>query len=370
MDIGIHSILKSASDSSSFVFHWVEDSLNCCRHDHSLLESSFRFVDETVEELFIQESDIDDVSHHVEVLSWICEWSNEIFDDLVEDVANALLVHFLDVLFVFSHGKLFQLFWIFDDLVDSLELLVLFNVWLILVEAICHKLVDMIVVSQVDSCLIEDVGLHVVWSLFWRYSNLGEPKTRDKAIFLENFVLVDLISSVERLSERLELLDVSLSFSWTKSTQELKLVLEMIMVYKQIDIDTNSVHKLNVSLLHIFNKSSLVDVLLERMKVQVKSLILRHDWTPKIQNLIHWVLFESGKTNGFLQDERMVLQEFLTVMRSSKELWNFRSSPDNKGFLCRIIILVHILVLTFIHLILTNFEVCKFTESLFESLGL
>ena len=227
----------------------------------------------------------------------------------------------------------------------------------------------MIVVSQMDSCLIQDIGLHVVWSFFWRNSHLGEPKTRDKAIFLENFVLVDLISCVERLSKRLKFLNVSLSFSWTKPTQELKLVLEMVMVYKQVDIDSNSVHKLDVSLLHIFNKSSLVDVLLERMKIQVKSLILRHDWTPKVQNLIHWVLFESGEANSFLQDERMVLQEFLTIMRSSKELWNFRSSPDDKGFLCRIIILVHILVLTFIHLILTNFEICKFTESFFESLG-
>ena len=144
----------------------------------------------------------------------------------------------------------------------------------------------------------------------------------------------------------------------------------MVVVYKQIDIDTNSVHKLDVSLLHILNKPSLVDVLLERMKVQVKSLIFRHNWTPKVQNLIHWVLFESGKTNGFLQDERMVLQEFLTVMRSSKELWNFRSSPDDKGFLCGIIILVHILVLSFVHLILTNFEIRKFTESFFKSLGL
>jgi hypothetical protein len=143
----------------------------------------------------------------------------------------------------------------------------------------------------------------------------------------------------------------------------------MVMVYKQIDIDSNSVHKLNVGLLHILNKSSLVDVLLERMEVQVKGLILRHDWTPKVQNLIHWVLLESGEANGFLKDERMVLQQFLTVMRSSKELWNFRSSPDDKSFLGGVIILVHILILTFIHLILTNFEICKFTESLFESLS-
>ena len=58
---------------------------------------------------------------------------HQILNDLVKDVANALLVNFLDVLLVFTHGELLQFFWILDDLIYGLELLVLFNVWLILV---------------------------------------------------------------------------------------------------------------------------------------------------------------------------------------------------------------------------------------------
>ena len=101
----------------------------------------------------------------------------------------------------------------------------------------------------------------------------------------------------------------------------------------------------------------------------MKTLILRHDWTPEVQNLIHWVLLESGKADSFFEDEWMVLQELLTIMRGGKKLWNFRSSPNNECLFRRIVILVHFLVLSLIHLILSNLEVCKFTESLFESLS-
>ena len=277
MDIGIHSILKSASDSSSFVFHWVEDSLNCCRHNHSLLESSFRFVDETVEELFIQESDIDDVSHHVEVLSWICEWSNEIFDDLVEDVADAVVVQLLDLLFVLSHGKLLQLSWVLDDLVHRFLLLVLVDVRLVLIDAVSDNLVDLLIVSVVDSGLIEDVVLEIVRPLFRSNVDFGEAKHRDEAVLMQELILVNLVPIVQWSAKRSEPLNVSLSFPWSQSTDELQLVLKVLMVHQKVDVDTNIVHSLNVDLFKRVSESSLIDMFLQRMKIQVESLVLTHD---------------------------------------------------------------------------------------------
>jgi hypothetical protein len=106
-----------------------------------------------------------------------------------------------------------------------LKLLVFLNIWLILIETVGHKFIDVVIVSQMDPSLVKDVGLHVVWSLFGRNSYLGETKTGHKAVLFEDLVLVDFVSSEQRLSKRLELLDVSLSFSWTKTTQELELVL-------------------------------------------------------------------------------------------------------------------------------------------------
>lgn len=277
MDIGIHSILKSASNSSSFAFHRVKDSLNCSRNNNSFLESSLRLVDEAVEELFIGESDVDDVSHDFEVLSWICKWSNEIFDDLVEDVADAIMVQLLDLLFVFSHGKLLQLSWVLDDLVHRFLLLVLVDVRLVLINAVSDDLVDLVVVSVMDSGLIEDVVLEVVWPLFRSNVDFGEAKHRDEAVLVQELILINLVPIVQWSAKRSESLDVSLSFSWPKSTDELQLVLKVLMVYQKIDVDTDVVHGLNVDLFKRISESSLIDMFLQRMKVQVESLVLTHD---------------------------------------------------------------------------------------------
>jgi len=277
VDIGIHSILKSASNSSSFAFHRVKDSLNCSRNNNSFLESSLRLVDEAVEELFIGESDVDDVSHDFEVLSWICKWSNEIFDDLVEDVADAIMVQLLDLLFVFSHGKLLQLSWVLDDLVHRFLLLVLVDVRLVLINAVSDDLVDLVVVSVMDSGLIEDVVLEVVWPLFRSNVDFGEAKHRDEAVLVQELILINLVPIVQWSAKRSESLDVSLSFSWPKSTDELQLVLKVLMVYQKIDVDTDVVHGLNVDLFKRISESSLIDMFLQRMKVQVESLVLTHD---------------------------------------------------------------------------------------------
>jgi CII-binding regulator of phage lambda lysogenization HflD len=79
---------------------------------------------------------------------------------------------------------------------------------------------------------------------------------------------------MQRLPQGLQLLDEPLSFSWSKSAQELKLVVHVVMIDKKIDVDAHSVDELNVGLLEAIYKSSLVDVFLEVMQIHVESLVL------------------------------------------------------------------------------------------------
>lgn len=65
----------------------------------------------------------------------------------------------------------------------------------------------------------------------------------------------------------------------------------------------------------------------------------------------------------------MIFEEFLAVVRCSKEFWNFSSSPNDKCFLGTFIIWIHILIFIIIHLILSNLKISKLTKSSFESLG-
>lgn len=87
-----------------------------------------------------------------------------------------------------------------------------------IVDTVSNNLVDMVIVAIMDPGLIKNVDLKVFWPLFWSNSHFCLSKTRHKAVSLEDFVLIDLISVVEWLSKTLELLDVSLSFSWSEST--------------------------------------------------------------------------------------------------------------------------------------------------------
>jgi len=211
------------------------------------------------------------------VLSWICEWSNEIFDDLVEDVADAVVVQLLDLLFVLSHGKLLQLSWVLDDLVHRFLLLVLVDVRLVLIDAVSDNLVDLLIVSVVDSGLIEDVVLEIVRPLFRSNVDFGEAKHRDEAVLMQELILVNLVPIVQWSAKRSEPLNVSLSFPWSQSTDELQLVLKVLMVHQKVDVDTNIVHSLNVDLFKRVSESSLIDMFLQRMKIQVESLVLTHD---------------------------------------------------------------------------------------------
>jgi len=74
----------------------------------------------------------------------------------------------------------------------------------------------------------------------------------------------------------------------------------MLMFNKKIDIDSNLIHSLDIDFLQTFYKFDLIDVLLQWMKSKIQTLIFTDDWTPKIQYLVHRILFESSKTHNLL----------------------------------------------------------------------
>lgn len=142
-------------------------------------------------------------------------------------------------------------------------------------------------------------------------------------------------------------MDVLLSLPWSESTQKLKLIVPVVVFDQKIDVNSNIIHCLNVYLFKLVKKASLIDVLLKRMEVNVQSLVLTHDWTPKVYNFIHWILFPSCKTNCFLKNKWKVLQELLTVVAGCEKLWNLWSAPDYKCFvgpLLLLFVVVHVLL--------------------------
>jgi len=67
----------------------------------------------------------------------------------------------------------------------------------------------------------------------------------------------------------------------------------VIIPNQQIDVDADVVDGLDVDFFKFVEQTCLIDVLLKRMEIYVESLILTHDRTPKINNLVHWILFPS-----------------------------------------------------------------------------
>lgn len=95
---------------------------------------------------------------------------NEVFNYLVEDVGHADTVELLDLLLVLVHGELLEFGGILDDLNDSLLLFEVSEVVVsreVIVHAVSNDLVDVFVLPVVNSGLIQDVVLELLWSLFW-----------------------------------------------------------------------------------------------------------------------------------------------------------------------------------------------------------
>ena len=110
------------------------------------------------------------------------------------------------------------------------------------------------------------------------------------------------------------------------------------------------------------DQPSLVDVLLQRMEVDMEGLILAHNWAPEVEDLVHRVLLESCQADGLLENEWVVLEQLLTVVGGREELRNFGPTPDDESlFRVCFVVICHVLVVVFVllHLVLSDLEVCK-----------
>lgn len=156
---------------------------------------------------------------------------HEVFDDHVEVIGQANLVILLDHLLVFSDGELFDFIRILDDFNESLLLREVVNFALLIWHhAVANNLVNIVILLEVNPGLVKDVELILLWSLVVRDVDFGLGKTRNEAELLEDLLLVDFVSRQKRLTKSFQFLDVLLSFSGAKSTEELQLVMHVLMV--------------------------------------------------------------------------------------------------------------------------------------------
>lgn len=240
---------------------------------------------------------------------------HELVDDLVEHVGVANSVEFADVLFVpiVVQHQLAQLLGVLNHLDDRLMIAwhLARLVWLLFIAVSCY-FVDVFVLAIVDSSLIEDVELLRGITVFGLDVDFDLGKARNEAVLVHEFRLVDLVSCLQRLTERFQDLDKPLSLSRAEAAQELELVVPVLMLYQEVDVDSDVVYGLDVDFFKGLKETSLVDVLLKRMQVDVESLILAHDWTPQVEYLVHRVLFPSRQANGLFQYESVILQQLLT----------------------------------------------------------
>lgn len=169
-----------------------------------MLESSLGLIDEVVEKLFVAEFLVLVLNGPLDFnnFSWVSEWMSQIFNDVVKHPAQPNVVNLFDLLLVLVHCELLELFWVLDDINYSLLLGKLVHFLLVLIEeAILDDLVDLVVVTIMDSSLIENVVLEVVWSFFTWNSHFGLSETGDEAELLQDLVFVNFISGIERSTE-------------------------------------------------------------------------------------------------------------------------------------------------------------------------
>ena len=103
----------------------------------------------------------------------------------------------------------------------------------------------------------------------------------------------------------------------------------MLVFNKKIDIDSNLIHCLDIDFLKTFYKFDLIDMLLQWVKSKIQTLVFTDDWTPKIQYLVHRILFESSQTHNLLDTVWLPLQQLLRVVRLCEKFWDFWSTPDD-----------------------------------------
>lgn len=226
-----------------------------------------------------------------------------------------------------------------------------------------------VIIEIMNASLVQviDSVLVIAYSFINGYSHFHESNAGSEA-FLFKYIFADNVSALEYLAVLLfQFLNQLLRLSRSKTTEELNLIVHVLMLNDKVDVDADFVQELDVDLLENVHQTSLVDVLLHWMQSQVQRLIFTHDRTPKVQYLVHWVLLVPGKADGFLKDEWMILQKLLTVMRGCKQLWNLWTTPNHECLIVihvrvNLIFLDHIVV----HIIWINLVLGEIRKVLFE----
>ena len=67
------------------------------------------------------------------------------------------------------------------------------------------------------------------------------------------------------------------------------------MLENQVQVDADGVEEANVGFFQDVHQPSLIDVLLQWVQVQVESLVLRDDWRPQVEDLVHRILLEASQ---------------------------------------------------------------------------
>jgi len=91
-----------------------------------------------------------------------------------------------------------------------------------------------------NTSLVKNIVSLVI--LFSRYLDLGECDCRSVNISFEILLFENLSTTLQFLARCLVSLDVFLSFSRSQSTNKLQHGMHVIMINKQIDIDTNLIY--------------------------------------------------------------------------------------------------------------------------------
>ena len=97
-----------------------------------------------------------------------------------------------------------------------------------------------------DASLVKDIILEIIISFIRRNIDFDEPIHLEIAQFLQQLFFLKILLEIKCSVSKS--LNQSISLSWSKTTEELHLIVEVIMLAQQVDVDTNFVYSLDVDL--------------------------------------------------------------------------------------------------------------------------
>ena len=168
-----------------------------------------------------------------------------------------------------------------------------------------------------DPCLVYRSNLRQVLAedkVFLGYSYFGEAGRATVALLAQDAFFLYHFPVVNRLPHGFEFLDVPEGLSWTQSAQELQLVVVMLVILQEVDVNADLIDSLDIDLLQALEQLHLVDLLLQRMQLQVQGLVFLDDWAPEVQHFVHGVLLESSQGNHLFDVVHLAFEQLYAVV--------------------------------------------------------